>query len=457
METNNKTSDTGHAPESVTTLDLDSRWAPRFFLIWSGQAMSLLGSSLVQFALVWWMTRETGSATVLATATLLALLPQILLGPFIGPLVDRLDRRLIMIVADTGIALTTTGLMLLFMYGQVQLWQVFIVLTLRSLGEAFHHPAMSSSTSLLVPRQHLARVSGLNQTLRGAMNIAAPPIGAVLIMVLPTQGVLAIDLVTAALAVMPLLFVQIPAPPGQQQGTAGRTSYFQDLRAGFSYVLRWPGLSGIILLAMLLNFLLVPSGALAPILVTKTFGLGALELAWTETAVGIGIITGGLILSAWGGFRKRILTTMIGIIGIGGSVLLVGLAPKSLFVLVLAGCFMMGSSQVFANGPLHAIFQSTVDPDMQGRVFALTGAGATAMMPLGLAIAGPFSDRFGIQTWFIFGGILCILVSLLGMMLPAIMNIEENSHMASPTGGPEGAAGAEFPSVEPAPVEVTAP
>ncbi|MBP7095330.1 MAG: MFS transporter [Spirochaetia bacterium] len=409
----------------------EPRWAPRFFLIWGGQALSLLGSSLVQFALVWWMTRETGSATVLATATLVALLPQIVLGPFIGPLVDRLDRRRIMIVSDSAIALATGVLMLLFALGRAELWHVFAILAVRSLGGAFHGPAMAASTSLLVPEEHLARVGGLNQTLHGVMNIVSPPLGALLVMVLPTHGVLAIDLATAALAVAPLLFVSIPPPPRKAAapGSAARpTGYLHDLKAGLSYVVKWPGLFGVILLAMLLNFLIAPAGSLMPLLVTGSFGKGALELAWTETLMGAGVISGGLVLSAWGGFRKRIATSLSGIVGIGAGIFLMGFAPASAFPLLLAGCFLTGFAQVFANGPLNAIFQSAVDKDMQGRVFSLLGAGATAMMPLSLLAAGPISDLLGIRTWYLAGGVVCVAVTLVAATVPAIMKIEENGH-----------------------------
>ncbi len=417
-----------------TTQDAAAKsWAPKFFLIWSGQALSLLGSSLVQFALVWWMTKTTGSATILATATLVALLPQIILGPFIGPLIDRLNRRMIMIAADSAIALATGVLMVLFMVGAAQTWHVFVILAIRSLGGAFHGPAMASSTGLLVPEKHLTRVSGLNQTLQGVMSIAAPPLGALLIMVLPTQGVLAIDLATALLAVVPLLFVTIPSPPGQvaeANGDKEKTSYMHDLAAGFKYVVKWPGLFGVILLAMVLNFLLIPSSALMPLVVTKGYGLGALELAWTETGMGIGIIAGGLLLSIWGGFKKKILTSLMGILGIGVSVLLMGLAPQSMFFLLIAACVLAGFTQVLANGPLGAIFQANVDKDMQGRVFSLIGAGATAMMPLSLLASGPVSDHFGIRTWYIFGGSVCIIMAIAALAIPSIVNIEGNSHKA---------------------------
>jgi len=415
------------------------RWAAKFFTIWTGQAFSLVGSALVQFALVWWLTQKTGSATILATATLAALLPQIVLGPFAGALVDRWNRRTIMIVADLSIAAATGVLIFLFATGRVQVWHVYVILFLRSLGGAFHSPAMSSSTSLMVPNKHLTRISGLNQVLQGFMSIFAPPLGALLISILPTQSVLAIDIGTAALAVLPLLFVSIPQPPrqmAQANGTAQKTSYWHDLKEGFLYVVKWPGLFGVVLLAMLLNFLLSPASSLLPLLVRQEFHGGAPQLAWVESVFGVGVILGGLALSAWGGFKRRIITCFCGIIGIGIGVILSGLSPAGMFWLLLASNFVLGFAQVFANGPLMAIFQSAVAPDVQGRVFSLIGAGATAMMPLSLLIAGPVSDWLGIRVWYIFGGTICILTTVAALFIPAIMNIEQNRQPTPPSSDP---------------------
>ncbi|HMZ07379.1 MAG TPA: MFS transporter, partial [Anaerolineales bacterium] len=163
---------------SETTLP--QNWAVRFFSIFTGQAFSLFGSSLVQFALIWYLTQKTGSATILATASLFGMLPQILLGPIAGTVVDRGNRRIIMIVSDASIALSTLVLVYLFSAGLVQIWHIYLILAIRSAGGAFHYPAMASSTSLMVPEKHLSRVAGANQTLQGLISIVAPPIGALL-------------------------------------------------------------------------------------------------------------------------------------------------------------------------------------------------------------------------------------------------------------------------------------
>ncbi len=401
-------------------------WAARFFTIWGGQAFSLFGSALVQFALVWYLTQKSGSATVLAMASLAAMLPQIVIGPFAGALVDRWNRRLVMILADSGIALATLALIGLFATGRIQVWHIYALMFLRGTGGAFHWPAMQASTSLMVPEKHLSRIAGANQTLQGVINIIAPPTGAILIEVISTQNVLLIDVGTALLAILPLFFIPIPQPQRADGRASRQTHYWQDLKEGFAYVAAWPGLLGIILLATMINFLLTPSGSLMPLLITRHFRLGALQFGMMDSFWGGGVILGGIILSIWGGFKRKIATTLTGIIGIGLGVILVGAAPASAFPLALGGMALAGLMIPIANGPLMAIVQSAVRPDMQGRVMSLIASAATAMTPLGLIIAGPISDYLGIRVWFWIGGGLSLLMGIGAFFIPAIMNVENN-------------------------------
>lgn len=405
----------------------NTKWAARFFTIWGGQALSLFGSALVQFALIWWLTQESGSATVLAIATLVAMLPQIVIGPFAGALVDRWNRRLIMIAADAMIAICTLLLAYLFATDNVQIWHVYAIMAIRSLGGAFHFPAMAASTPLMVPGEHLTRVNGLNQALQGVNSLIAPPVGALLLSILPTQGILLIDVGTAMLAILPLLFLSIPQPQRHEEvHPQGRPSLLRDVRAGLTYIRTIPGFIAIILMALFLNFLLVPIGSLVPLLVTRHFGKGALELGLLQSAMGVGIIIGGIVLSIWGGFKKKISTSLMGIIGLGIGVMLVGSAPADLFLLAIAGNLTLGLMLPIANGPVFAMMQSIIRPDMQGRVMSLVNSGATAISPLGLLIAGPVSDWLGIRIWFWAGGILCVLIGVFAFFVPVIMNVESH-------------------------------
>jgi len=404
-----------------------TRWAPRFFTIWTGQAFSLLGSQLVSFAVIWGLTQTTGSATVLATASLVGLVPQVVLGPLTGALVDRWSRRLTMIIADSLIALATMVMAVLFALGHVQIWQVYALLFFRSVCGGFHWPAMQASTSLMVPKQHLARIQGLNQMLQGGMSIASAPLGALLLAWLPMEGILAIDVFTAMLAIIPLFFFQVPQPErlDLQADAQMKSTVWQDLKAGLRYVWGWPGLMLIGVMATVINFLLTPAFSLLPILVTKHFNGQAIQLATLESFSGIGFIVGGLILSAWGGFKRRILTSLVGLFAMGAGCLVMGLLPPSAFVIAVATMLFLGIINPIVNGPLLAAVQAAVAPEMQGRVFTLINTMAAGMSPLGLIIAGPISDKLGVQTWFIIGGIVTGLMGVVSLFVPAIMNFEE--------------------------------
>lgn len=412
-----------------STENLPKNWSTRFFTIWTGQAISLVGSALVQFALVWWLTQKTGSATVLAMATLVAMLPQIVLGPFAGALVDRWNRRIIMIIADSSIAAISLLLAWLFATGRVEIWHIYVVMAIRSLGGAFHFPAMSASTPLMVPEKHLTRINGLNQTLQGINGLIAPPLGALLLGFFQTDTILLIDVGTALFAIIPLFFIPIPQPERIEEPTqTEKPSLVDDIRVALNYIRSWPGLVAILSMALFLNFLLVPTGALLPLLVTKHFERGALDLGFLESAQGVGIIIGGIGLSVWGGFKKKIITSLVGIIGLGTGVMLIGIAPANQFTVAVIGIVILGLMVPITNGPIGAIMQSVVRRDMQGRVMSLVNSAATAISPLGLIIAGPLSDALGIQVWFWVGGLICLLTGIAAFFNHAIMEVENNGH-----------------------------
>jgi MFS transporter, DHA3 family, macrolide efflux protein len=404
----------------------DRGWKLPFFTIWTGQAFSLLGSQLVQFALIWYLTQLTGSATVLATASLVGLLPQVLLGPLAGAMVDRWSRRLVMMLSDGTVALTTLVLAALFLSGRAEIWHIYLAMLLRAAAGSFHWPAMQASTSLMVPKENLSRVQGVNQILMGGMNIASAPLGALLLELLPMQSILAIDFGTALLAILPLTFIAVPQPQASPGGeVTGKTSVWQDLKGGLSYVKGWPGLVMIMVMATVINLVLNPGMALLPLLVTDHFSGGALQLAWMQSAWGIGVLGGGLLLSVWGGFRRRIVTSMLGLLIIGTGSLLVGILPAPAFWLAFGAMLLMGIGNPITNGPLMAVIQATVAPEMQGRVFTLLISVATGMTPLGLLVAGPLADTFGVQAWFVLGGIVTALMGIAGYFIPAIVRIEE--------------------------------
>ncbi len=414
------------------------KWQVRFFTIWFGQSFSMLGSHLVGFAFVWHLTATTGSATILALGTLMQMLPSVLIAPVAGALVDRWNRKWVMAIFDSITALFTLLVAILFMLNSAQIWHIFLVMFVRSACGQFQWAAMSASTTLMVPKRHLSRIAGANQTLQGVMNILGPALGALLIAALPMQGVLFVDVATAFLAVGPLLFFTIPQPVrnGTQTspGTDQKSSIWQDLAEGWKYVIGWPSLMAIIFVAMMVNFLINPAFSLLPLVITEHFGMGAYELGFINSAFGVGVILGGLVLSAWGGFKNRILTSLVALTLSGFAVLTVGVAPANMYLLAVAGMALFGFLHPMVNGPLFSSLQAKVEPEIQGRVFTLLTAGAGLASPLGLMIAGPVADATNNQLWFIIGGIATVLTGLVTFLMPKILEmglINEDEQPAS--------------------------
>jgi len=404
-------------------------WLVGFATVWIGQAGSLLGSELVQFALIWHLTATTGSATVVAMAALVALFPRVVLGPFAGALVDRWNRRRVMIYADALVAVAALVLAILFALNRARVGHIYLLIFIRAAGGAFHMPAMNASTSLMVPQRHLSRVQGLNQSLTGITQIGAPVLGALLLVWLPMEGILAIDIGTAVLAIASLYVVRIPqpqksVPPRESLSLVRRT--WHDLREGLHFIVNWPGVGNVLALALTLNFLLAPALALAPVLVRNHFEGGALHLAWLQGAWGLGMVAGGLTMGAWGGFRRRIVTVLVSTSGMGLCALALGLIPSHAFPLALPAAFGAAMLFVWANATAIAIMQQVVPPEIQGRVFALSLALANLAVPLGLGAAGPIGDLLGVRVWLWIAGVGMFLLGIGGFAVPSLINIEES-------------------------------
>jgi DHA3 family macrolide efflux protein-like MFS transporter len=411
---------------------LPKNWLARFSTIWAGQAFSLFGSMLVQFALVWWLTAQTRSATVLAIATLVALLPTVVIGPLAGAFVDRHNRRWMMIIADSLVALVTLWLVIINILGWMQVGHVYAAMFLRAAASTFQWPAMQASTSLMVPKKHLARVGGLNQTLYGMLGIVAPPTGALLVMALPLQWVLAVDIITAALAVLPLLVIGVPQPPAPAvKPDEPRKSMLEDMREGFRYIRVWKGGMLMIVVAVVVKFFLNPAFALLPILAVKYFGGGAMEMGWLDAASGIGMVTGGLLLSVWGGFKRKIVTVLVGLMGLGAGMILVGITPSGLLPMALVAIALAGVMGSLVDGPIFAIFQSSIDPGMQGRVISVFMSLVTLVVPFGMIFGGIFADRFGVPLLFVIGGLVCLAGAGWSFASPAILSLEQNTPKAA--------------------------
>ena len=357
----------------------------------------------------------------------MGLLPQVVFSPFAGALVDRWDRRKVLAVSDGVIALATVVLGVLYRLGVVQVSHVYVLLFVRSLGAAFQWPAMQATTPLMVPNTYLSRVAGLNQTLNGVNNIATPPLAALLLQALPVEAVLAIDVATAALAIAPLLVIPVPQPARSAEAVegGGLRSVWDDLLAGLRFVRGWRGLVIILAMAAMINLLLNPGFALLPILATEHFGGAALQLAWLQSAWGVGMVFGAITLSVKGGWKSRIRTAMLALVVQGVGIAVVGWTPARALWLALAALGVSGFMNPVVNGLFFALLQTVVPNEMQGRVFTLAMSASAAMSPLGLSIAGPVADRLGVRIWFVVGGLATSLMGATMLRVPDVMRIEE--------------------------------
>lgn len=405
----------------------ESPWVLRFFTVWTGQQLSSIGTLIGQFALIWWLTRETGSAVVLANASMLALAPSILLAPFVGPLIDRWNRRVVILAFDSFIALVSLWLAYLFWSGTLQVWHVYVLMLLRAFGSVFHSPAFLASVPLMVPQRNLTRIAGLGFTLNGIKGILGPSLGALCMELLPLHGVMLVDVGTALPAIAPLVFLRIPQPDEKHIREIRAASYFSNLKEGLGFVLHWPGLLILLGGVAVLKIVLSPAFRFTPLLIFETFGRGSAGYGTYQALVGAGLALGGGILTAWGGFKKRINTVLVGFMGMGIGAAAIGYVPKMAFWIVLAAGFGIGFMTAMNSAPINAILQASIPKHIQGRVFSLFGSLVSLTTPIGLAIAGPLADRIGVPALFRMGGLLCVALALAGFFVPALRAIEDQS------------------------------
>ncbi len=329
-----------------------------------------------------------------------------------------------MILADLSISLITLVLVVLFLTNTIQVWQIYIALVLRAIGQSFHFPAMQAVVPMIVPEQNLSRAAGLTQTLQGVINIAGPPVGAMLLGLLPMQGVLLLDIITAIIAVGCLLPIFIPQPV--RNASTVKTSVKIEMMEGFRYLRDRGGIKALIVLSAVVTFFLIPAFTLLPILVSRHLNGEVLKLGWLNSAFGVGMIAGGLILGAWGGFKRRIVTCLSGVILAGVATVGIGFTSMTLFLLGVAGSVLVGAGISFASAPIMASLQASVAKDMQGRVFALFGSISSIITPLGLAISGPIADAIGIRMLFYIAGAAVLLIGIAGFFIPSLMNLEKS-------------------------------
>ncbi|MCG5243630.1 MFS transporter [Azospirillum doebereinerae] len=398
----------------------DGGWRVRFYTILGGQALSLIGSALTQFVLIWWITDTTGSITALTAAGMAALLPQAVLGPLGGIFADRYSRRLLMITADGVSALCMLVLIALFLTDRIELWHALVMMAIRSAMQGFQEPAMVASTPMLVPGGFLVRAVGLEQSVHSLTLVAAAPLGALAIAVMPLGWALAIDVVTAVLGIAPLLLFRIPqafAPDG------GKAGLWWEFREGVEVVWGTPGLRQLFLLLGGVVLAFMPVFTLVPLLVKEHFGGDTVQLALMESLSGIGMGAGGLLVVVLAP-RRRMPWILCGFAVSCGAMALTALAPRGLFGVAVAWWVVSGLAFVVADAPLTTVLQTIVPNHLLGRVMSLMNTVMGLAAPVGLGLLTPLGELFGVRGMFIVAGMFGVAISVSGFLSRPLMALD---------------------------------
>ncbi len=383
-------------------------WKRTFITIWSGQAVSILTSSVLQMAIVWYITQRTGSAALLSLATLIGFLPQALLGMFIGVYIDRYNRKTVMIVSDLVIALAGMILVVVGIFGELPIWLIYVVLLLRSIGAAFHTPALQAVTPSIVPRDQLTQYAGFAQGFKSLSMVISPALAALLFSIWDLNVIILLDVVGALFATAVLVLVKIPGTKVER--TSDQPRMLQEVKEGFQVLRREPGLLELLVISCLYAFIYFPIGTLYPLITMTWFGGGVGESGFVEVVFSVGMLAGSFLLGTIGGKIKKIKAILLSIGIYGACVLIIGILPATGFLIFVGLSLVMGVVNPFFHGVQTAIYQTRIEEQYLGRVLSLTSSIGLIAMPLGLILSGTFADVIGVNRWFAVSGCLILVL-----------------------------------------------
>ena len=421
-----------------------------FSIVWGGQFISVLTSNMSGFALSIWMFNQTGSATAMSAMQVSFILPFMLVTPFAGAMVDRYNRKLMMMVSDLTAVIATLGILLLQATGHLQFWHLYVANILYGLGNAFQWPAFSAAITTMLPKEKYGRANGMMSLIDSGPAVFSPILAGALLPFLGLTGILSIDVLTFFLAIGALLLVFIPQPKPTIEGQAGKGNLIKEAAFGFKYIFQRPSLRAYLTVILILNITSGFSDAItAPMILSRT-NQNSVVFGAVETAAAIGGVIGGLIMSAWGGFNRRTYTMLAGwiVFSVFGYLLFgISRAPVFWITTTLIACMTFP----ITNGAGQAIWQAKVAPDVQGRVFAARRFIAWLTSPIMPLVAGSLADFVtepamrtqssfsqaasrlvgsgpgaGMSLQFLLSGILYLSVVIFAFVTPAFRNMEHN-------------------------------
>lgn len=387
-----------------------TKWKRTFITIYTGQAFSLLGSSAVQFAVIWWLTAYTESAVTLTLATVISFLPNMLLGPFAGVWIDRYNRRTVMIAADSLVAVSSVLLGLAFLlYHEPSVWLIFVVLFFRGIGNTFHAPALQAAIPMFVPTEMLEKAGGWGNLITSVSTMFGPALGAGMMALFPIAPIMLVDIIGAVFAIVCLLMISLPDMTSGEEVP----HLFDDMKQGFLAMRENKPLMAAFFPVIFASMLYMPLGSLFPLLVRLHYLGGAGHNAIVEFVFSAGLLVSSSIMGIWGGMKKRFVMISVSIITLGMAAFFSGIFPTEAFGGFVICCFVMGASGTFFNVSLMAHIQESTPPQMIGKVFSLLNTAMTLATPFGLLLAGPVSEAIGVELWFIGSGFLMAVIGII--------------------------------------------
>lgn len=421
-----------------------------FLLFVFGQIISVMGTSMSRFGLTLWAWQITGEATTIALMGLFSFAPGILISPIAGTLVDRWDRKLTLMISDIGAGLSSVVVFLLYLSGGLEIWHLYAAGAVASAFEAFQFPAQSSAVATMLPKEQYARASGMLDLAQSAPQILAPPLAGLLFAFIGLEGILLIDFVTFVVAVLAMLAITVPNPQQTEEGRASRSGgFWREVSYGFTYIVKRPSLIGLQLTFFFINLTATFSGVLVAPMILARSGNNEQLLGIVLSFFGVGGVVGALVLSIWGGPKRKVHGVLLGMVAnslLGTLVLGIGGSP----LVWVVGAFFSAAIIPVLNGSNQAIWQAKVAPDVQGRVFATRRLIAQITVPVAIGLAGPLADRVfepgmmpgggladifgglvgtgpgaGMGLMFVISGVLGVMVGLGGYAFAAIRNAED--------------------------------
>ncbi|RPI75639.1 MAG: MFS transporter [Ignavibacteriales bacterium] len=385
---------------------MNPNWKKDITLFLISQSISLFGSMLVQYAIMWYIVLETESGVMMTIYIISGLLPTFFLSPFGGVWADRFNRKILIIMADSGIAVSTLILAILFLIGYDAIWLLFIAAAIRAAGMGIHTPAIAAFIPQIVPDEKLIRVTGINSSIQSVIMLISPMVSAALLTFASIEIIFFIDVITAAIAVVILIFflnIPVHAKALEKQ----TTSYFRDMHEGIIYIKNHQYVKNFFIFCVGFYFLISPVAFLTPLQVVRSFGNDVWRLTAIEVLFSLGMAAGGGIMASWGGFKNKIHTMILSILWIGICTVIFGIVTN--FWIYLSFMGLIGIAIPIFNTPSTVLLQQKVEENFLGRIFGVYGMISSSMMPLGMLLFGPVADSIKIEWMLIGTGVLLFI------------------------------------------------